>query len=100
MYGRHNLAELLAKLSDINGIEWIRLMYAYPSKFPDNVIEEISTNSKVLNYVDIPLQHISDDVLKSMRRGVTAAKTKKLLNKLRERIPDITLINTFYCRIS
>ncbi len=95
LYGRHNLAELLAKLSDINGIEWIRLMYAYPSKFPDNVIEEISTNSKVLNYVDIPLQHISDDVLKSMRRGVTAAKTKKLLNKLREKIPDITLRTTF-----
>ena len=95
LYGRHNLAELLAKLSDIKGIEWIRLMYAYPSKFPDNVIEEIRSNPKVLNYVDIPLQHISDDVLKSMRRGVTAAKTKKLLNKLREKIPDITLRTTF-----
>ncbi len=95
LYGRHNLAELLGKLSDIKSIEWIRLMYAYPSKFPDNVIEEIRSNPKVLNYVDIPLQHISDDVLKSMRRGVTAAETKKLLNKLRERIPDITLRTTF-----
>lgn len=95
IYGRQNLAELLNKLSDINGIEWIRLMYAYPSKFPDDVIEEIRTNPKVLHYVDIPLQHISDDVLKSMRRGVTASRTRKLIEKLRNKIPDITLRTTF-----
>lgn len=95
LYGHQNLAELLRKLSDIRGIEWIRLMYAYPSKFPDDVIDEIRTNPKVLHYVDIPLQHISDDVLKSMRRGVTAARTKKLIEKLRNKIPDITLRTTF-----
>lgn len=95
IYGRQNLAELLNKLSEVKGIVWIRLMYAYPSKFPDDVIEEISTNPKVLHYVDIPLQHISDDVLKSMRRGVTASRTRKLIEKLRNRIPDITLRTTF-----
>jgi ribosomal protein S12 methylthiotransferase len=95
IYGRQNLAELLNKLSDVKGVEWIRLMYAYPSKFPDDVIEEIRSNSKVLHYVDIPLQHISDDVLKSMRRGVTAARTRKLIEKLWNKIPDITLRTTF-----
>ncbi len=74
IYGKNNISELLRKLSKIEGIEWIRLMYAYPSKFPDELIEEIKTNPKVCKYVDIPLQHISDDVLKSMRRGVTADK--------------------------
>ena len=95
LYGRQNLAELLNKLSEVKGIEWIRLMYAYPSKFPDDVIKEIKNNPKVLHYVDIPLQHISDDVLKSMRRGVTAARTRKLIEKLRNEIPDITLRTTF-----
>lgn len=95
IYGRQNLAELLNKLSEVKGIEWIRLMYAYPSKFPDDVIQEIKTNPKVLHYVDIPLQHISDDVLKSMRRGVTASRTRKLIEKLRNKIPDITLRTTF-----
>ena len=70
-------------------------MYAYPSKFPDDLIEEIKTNPKVCKYVDIPLQHISDDVLKSMRRGVTAERTRKLLHKLRKEIPDITIRTTF-----
>ncbi len=93
--GNINISKLLRKLSKINGIEWIRLMYAYPSKFPDDLIEEIKTNPKVCKYVDIPLQHISDDVLKSMRRGVTAERTKKLLRKLRREIPDITIRTTF-----
>jgi ribosomal protein S12 methylthiotransferase len=95
LYGRQNLAELLNKLSEVKGIEWIRIMYAYPSKFPDDVIKEIKNNPKVLHYVDIPLQHISDNVLKSMRRGVTAARTRKLIEKLRNEIPDITLRTTF-----
>lgn len=95
IYGKKNIAELLKQLSEIKGIEWIRLMYAYPSKFPDDLIEEIKTNPKVLKYVDIPLQHISDDVLKSMRRGVTAERTRKLLTKLRKEIPDITIRTTF-----
>lgn len=95
IYGKKNLSELLIRLSDIKKIEWIRLMYAYPSHFPDDVIEVIANNPKILKYVDIPLQHISDDVLKSMRRGVTSRQTYNLLYKLRKTIPDITLRTTF-----
>ena len=95
IYEKKNIAQLVRKLSEINGIEWVRIMYAYPSKFPDELIEEIKTNPKVCKYVDIPLQHISDDVLKSMRRGVTAERTRELLKKLRSEIPDITIRTTF-----
>ncbi|HRN26769.1 MAG TPA: 30S ribosomal protein S12 methylthiotransferase RimO [Ignavibacteriaceae bacterium] len=95
IYGKNSIVELLQKLSEIKSIEWIRLMYAYPSKFPDELIEEIKTNPKVCKYVDIPLQHISDDVLRSMRRGVTEERTRKLLQKLRSEIPDITIRTTF-----
>lgn len=95
IYGERNLAELLNKLSEINGIEWIKLLYAYPSHFPDDVIETIATNPKVCKYLDMPLQHISDDVLKSMRRGITSRRTKELLYKIKERIPGITLRTTF-----
>jgi ribosomal protein S12 methylthiotransferase len=95
IYGKKNLSELLSKLSEIKKIEWIRLMYAYPSHFPYDVIEVIANNPKILKYVDIPLQHISDDVLKSMRRGVTSKQTYNLLYKLRKTIPDITLRTTF-----
>lgn len=95
IYDEKKLGELLNKLSDVKGIEWIRLMYAYPSQFPEDVIEVIAGNNKICKYVDIPLQHISDDVLRSMRRGVTAKRTRELLYKLREKIPDITLRTTF-----
>ena len=95
IYDKRVLSDLLNKLSEIDGIEWIRLMYAYPSHFPDDVIETIAENPKVLKYVDIPLQHISDKVLKSMRRGVTGKRTRELINKLRERIPDIVIRTTF-----
>jgi len=95
LYGGKKLAELLNKLSQIKGIEWIRLMYAYPSQFPDDVIEEIKSNPKICKYLDIPLQHISDDVLKSMRRGVTAERTKALLKKLQKEIPNLTIRTTF-----
>ncbi|MBZ0200225.1 MAG: 30S ribosomal protein S12 methylthiotransferase RimO [Ignavibacteriaceae bacterium] len=95
IYDKPSLALLLNKISEVEGIEWIRLMYAYPSHFPDDVIEVIVANPKVCKYVDIPLQHISDKVLRSMRRGVTAERTKKLIEKLRERIPDITIRTTF-----
>ena len=94
IYGKKNLAELLKTLSKVVGIEWIRLMYAYPSRFSTDVMEEIASNEKICNYVDIPLQHISDNVLRSMRRGVTAAQTKKLLNRLRSSIPALTLRTT------
>jgi ribosomal protein S12 methylthiotransferase len=95
LYGRPAIDVLLDKLSSVDGIEWIRLMYAYPSKFPDELISVISSNPKVCNYIDIPLQHISDNVLRSMRRGVTAKRTKELLYKLREKIPGLVLRTTF-----
>lgn len=95
IYGKRNLAELLAKLSQINGIQWIRLMYAYPSHFPKDVIDVIANNKKICKYIDIPLQHISDDVLKSMRRGITKSRTKELIDNLRSRIPNIVLRTTF-----
>lgn len=95
IYGQKTLSTLLNKISEIGGIEWIRLMYAFPSQFPDDVIDTIAENPKICNYVDIPLQHISDTVLKSMRRGVTSQRTRELLFKLRNKIPDITLRTTF-----
>ncbi len=95
LYGKRTLADLLNKLSEVKGIEWVRLMYAYPSHFPDDVIEAIANNPKICNYVDIPLQHISDTVLKSMRRGVTSKQTRELIEKLRKKIPCITLRTTF-----
>ncbi len=95
IYGKRNLAELLNKLSEVKGIEWIRLLYAYPSHFPDDVIETIAENPKVCKYLDMPLQHISDNLLKSMRRGITSRRTKELLMKIKERIPEIVLRTTF-----
>jgi ribosomal protein S12 methylthiotransferase len=95
IYGKKAIAELINKLSEVIGIEWIRLMYAYPSQFPDELIDVIAGNPKVCNYIDIPLQHISDNILKSMRRGVTAARTRELIRKLKTRIPGITLRTTF-----
>jgi ribosomal protein S12 methylthiotransferase len=95
LYPKKNIAELISRLSEVDGIEWIRLMYAYPSHFPDKLIEEIKNNEKVCKYLDIPLQHISDKILKSMRRGITSRYTKELLYKLRENIPGIVLRTTF-----
>ncbi|MCX6170048.1 MAG: 30S ribosomal protein S12 methylthiotransferase RimO [Ignavibacteriales bacterium] len=95
LYGKRNLAELLHKISEISDIEWIRLLYVYPSHFPDDLINEIVSNPKICKYIDIPLQHISDPVLKSMRRGITQRRTKELLNTLQDRIPGLTLRTTF-----
>ncbi len=95
IYGRKMIPELLNRLSEVEGIQWIRLMYAYPSQFPDELIDVIAGNPKVCRYVDIPLQHISDNVLKSMRRGVTAKRTRELIRKLKDRVPGITLRTTF-----
>lgn len=95
IYGKKMIAPLINELSGVEGIEWIRLMYAYPSQFPDELIDVIAENPKVCKYVDIPLQHISDIVLKSMRRGVSARRTRELLWKLKTRIPGITLRTTF-----
>jgi len=95
LYGKRNISELVNKLSLIDGIEWIRIMYAYPSHFPEDLIETISSNPKVCKYIDLPLQHISDNVLKSMRRGITKKRTIELIGKLRNKIPDLTLRTTF-----
>ena len=95
IYGKRNIAELIKKLSKIKGIEWIRLLYAYPSHFPEDLIDEIADNPKVCKYLDMPLQHISDKVLKSMRRGITKRRTIELIEKLKSRIPDLTLRTTF-----
>lgn len=94
IYGERKIAELISRLSEVEGIEWIRLMYAYPSHFPDDLIDEFNNNPKLLKYLDIPLQHISDNVLRSMRRGITKRRTIELLEKLRDRIPGLTLRTT------
>jgi ribosomal protein S12 methylthiotransferase len=91
IYKKRNLAELLQALVKVEGIEWIRMHYAFPTGFPLDVLEVMKSESKVCNYLDIPLQHISDDILKSMRRGTTKDKTTKLLKEFRKLVPGITL---------
>ena len=95
LYGKKSLANLLRELSNIDNLEWIRIMYAYPSRFPTDLIEEIASNPKICNYIDIPLQHISDNVLRSMRRGITGKQTKDVLRNIRQAVPDVTLRTTF-----
>ncbi|MCB9201847.1 MAG: 30S ribosomal protein S12 methylthiotransferase RimO [Flavobacteriales bacterium] len=94
IYKKRNLAELLKELSKVNGIEWIRLHYAFPTGFPEDVLDEMNQNPKICNYIDIPLQHISDDILKSMKRGTTKEKTNKLLDAFREKVPNMTIRTT------
>ena len=89
------LATLLEELSKINGIEWIRLMYAYPSRFPEDVINVIRDTDNICKYIDIPIQHISDNVLRSMRRGITKKNLISLLDRLRSEIPGIAIRTTF-----
>jgi len=91
IYKKRNLAELLQALVKVEGIEWIRMHYAFPTGFPLDVLEVMKSEPKVCNYLDIPLQHISDDILKSMRRGTTKDKTTKLLKEFRKLVPEITL---------
>lgn len=94
LYGRRRLAELLHRLCRIEGIEWIRLHYAYPTAFPDDVIEAMATEEKICKYLDIPLQHIADSQLAAMQRNITAAQTEELIDQLRRRIPPIALRTT------
>ena len=94
LYKKRNLAELLQALVKVEGIEWIRLHYAFPTGFPMDVLEVMRNEPKVCNYIDIPLQHISDAILKSMRRGTTQAKTTKLLQDFREAVPEMTIRTT------
>ncbi|MCF8259899.1 MAG: 30S ribosomal protein S12 methylthiotransferase RimO [Melioribacteraceae bacterium] len=95
IYGKRVLGDLLNKISENEDIKWIKLLYAYPSHFPDEAIDIIASNPKLCKYIDMPLQHISDNVLKSMRRGITKRRTIELIDKLKNRIPDLTLRTTF-----
>ena len=95
LYQRRALPELLEKLCAVDGIEWVRLHYAYPHKFPLEVIEVMKRQPKICNYLDMPLQHISDPVLHRMRRQITSEETKELVNKIRNMHPEIRLRTTF-----
>ncbi len=94
LYKKRNLAELLQKLVKVDGIEWIRLHYAFPTGFPMDVLEVMRNEPKICNYIDIPLQHIADPILKSMRRGTTKAKTTKLLEEFRAAVPEMAIRTT------
>ena len=94
IYKKRNLAELLENLVKVEGIEWIRLHYAFPTGFPMDVLDVMNREPKICNYLDIPLQHISDSILKSMRRGTTKAKTTKLLKEFRATVPEMTIRTT------
>jgi ribosomal protein S12 methylthiotransferase len=94
LYGKRNLDELLRRLSDVEGIEWIRLQYAYPSGFPMEILDAMNERSNICNYLDMPLQHITDNMLKSMRRGITKQKTIDLVNAIRDKVPNIALRTT------
>lgn len=94
IYKKRALSELLRELSDISGLDWIRLHYAYPSGFPLDVIDVMKEKENICNYLDMPLQHASTKMLKSMRRGITREKTYQLVQDIRERIPDIALRTT------
>ena len=94
LYKKRNLAALLKALVKIEGIDWIRLHYAFPTGFPMDVLEVMNTEPKVCNYLDIPLQHISDRILKSMRRGTTKAKTTALIKKFRTLVPEMAIRTT------
>lgn len=97
IYSKRNLADLLRHLSDVEGIEWIRLQYAYPSGFPMDILDAMNERSNICNYLDMPLQHISDPMLKSMRRGTTKQKQIDLVNQIRDKVPDIALRTTLIC---
>lgn len=94
IYKKRSLDVLLDKLSEVEGIEWIRLHYAYPSQFPLELLDTMRENPKICNYLDIPLQHISDNVLKDMKRNITMKQTQELVDKIRERVPNIALRTT------
>jgi ribosomal protein S12 methylthiotransferase len=94
LHQKQKIGELLERLSDIKGIEWIRLHYAYPSGFPKDVLRIMKERKNICNYLDIPFQHISDPVLKKMRRGVTSRQTYELIKYFRDQVPDLTLRTT------
>jgi ribosomal protein S12 methylthiotransferase len=94
LYNQRRLAPLLSELSDVDGIEWMRLMYAYPSRFPLEALDVIRERPNICKYIDIPVQHINDEVLRSMRRGITRRVTEELLATMRDRVPGIAIRST------
>lgn len=94
IYKKRELADLIDRISDVNGIEWIRLHYAFPSGFPMEVLDVMNNKKNVCNYLDMPLQHISDNMLKSMRRGITKQKTIDTVNQIRDKVPGIAIRTT------
>ncbi len=94
IFGERRLAELLEKLGDVRGIEWVRLMYAYPSRFPHDILPVIQRTPTICSYMDMPIQHVSDPVLKSMRRGLSRRTMMKLIERIKEEVPGIALRTT------
>ncbi len=94
IYKKRNLSELMARLSDVEGIDWIRLQYAYPSGFPMDILDVMAERSNICKYLDMPLQHGSSEMLKKMRRGIDRPKTERLLDEIRNKVPDIHLRTT------
>ncbi|HEX7367695.1 MAG TPA: 30S ribosomal protein S12 methylthiotransferase RimO [Pelobium sp.] len=97
LYNERKLADLMRRLSDVDGIEWVRLQYAYPSGFPMDILDVMNERSNICKYLDMPLQHISDPMLQSMRRGTTKQKTIDLVNKIRDKVPSIAMRTTLIC---
>ena len=95
LYGKRRIAALVNRLSQIEGIRWIRLHYAYPAGFPEDLLDEIRHNDKVCNYLDIPLQHISSRILKSMKRGLDGEGTRKLVEAMKRKVPGMAIRSTF-----
>ena len=95
IYKTRELPRLLHALADVEGIEWIRLHYAYPSKFPLEILDVMAERKEICNYLDIPLQHVSDPVLDIMRRQITRAETEELIANIRKKVPGIALRTTF-----
>lgn len=94
LYKKRQLSDLLLHLSDIEGLEWIRLQYAYPAGFPMDVLDVMASRTNICKYLDMPLQHASDHVLRLMRRGITQAKTQELIDNIRTKVPDVALRTT------
>ncbi len=95
LYGRRRIADLLSALSSLPGIEWIRLLYTYPSQFPEELLDVMAERPNICRYIDLPLQHISTPVLTSMRRGITRNRIERLLETIRTRLPGVTIRTTF-----
>lgn len=94
LYGERRLHELMDRLSDVEGLDWIRLHYAYPSKFPFEVLPVMNSKPNICKYLDIPIQHISDNVLKTMRRGITKRRTEEVLDRIKDEVKGIALRTT------